>query len=220
MATSIKISLLLGGLGSWLFGGWGLLGLGLLGWGSCCLCFNLCWCLLDWCLFNWGSSGGSFGCFSFGSFSVYVSSFLFLDVFGKNLVILCLVVLGFLESVNLVSLVELLSSDSLFSDESLNLWWFVEGLVSLLDFSSHDILSNIILLSKGEYLSNITGSLGSESSWLLSISDTFDFSISLLGDSECDDGKIWSTDAASNWLSLSLSSSSGSVCCCSYFKIN
>ena len=50
-----------------------------------------------------------------------VVCFSFLDVFGEDLVILGLVFLSFLESVKLVSLEELLSSDSLFSDKSLNL---------------------------------------------------------------------------------------------------
>lgn len=203
MSALCRISLLLwcGNLGNWLW------------------CFNS---FLDWGLFCWlgglslsGSSSGGL----WGSMSMRVSSLL-LDVLGEYFIVLGSLFLCLLESVELLSLDQLLSSDSLLSYESLDLWWFVECLVSLLHFSSHDVLSNIVLLSEVEDLSNIVGSLGAESSWLITISDSFDLSVTLLDDSEGDDGKIWATDATSNWLSLSLSSSSGSVSWCLYFKYN
>jgi hypothetical protein len=70
--------------------------------------------LLDWGSFNWSS-------FNWGSVCV-VSSLSFLDVLGEDFVVLCLLVLGSLESVDLLSLDELLSSESLLGDESLDLW--------------------------------------------------------------------------------------------------
>jgi len=173
----------------------------------------------------WGSLGFSFlgfdlsgGLFNWGG--VTVSSFSLLDVLWEDLVVLGSLLLGSLESVDLLSLDELLSSESLLGDESLDLWWLVESLVSLLDFSSDNVLSNIVLLSEGEDLSNVVGSLGAESSWLVTVSNTFDLLIALLDDFELDDGKIWTADAASDWLSLSLTGSSWSVSWSLYFKYN
>lgn len=171
--------------------------------------------------FNFLGSISFSGCsFNWGSMTVTVSGFSFLDILGEDFIVLGLLFLGFLESVDLLSLHELLSSDSLFSNESLDLWWFVESLITLLDFSSNNVLSNIVLLSESEDLSNVAGSLGAESSWLVTVGNTFDFLVTLLDDSEGNDSKIWATDATSNRLSLSLTGSSGSVSCCLYFKYN
>lgn len=141
-------------------------------------------------------SGSSFGLS--GGFVMVSSSLLLLDVLGEDLFVLGLVILGLLVSGELVSLGKGLSSESLLGDESLDLGGFVESLVTLLDFSSHDVLSNIILLSQGEGLSDGRGSLGAESSGLVTIGNTFDFSITLLDDSEGNDGKIGTADAASD----------------------
>lgn len=127
-----------------------------------------------------------------------VSSLSLLDVLGEDLVVLCLVVLGLLVSGELVSLFESLSSESLFSDESLDLGGLVESLVTLLDLSSDNVLSHVVLLSQGEGLSDGGGSLGAESSGLVSIGHTFDFGVSLLDDSEGNDGEIRAADAASD----------------------
>lgn len=145
-----------------------------------------------------GSSLG--GCsLDFNGLSSAVSvSLSLLDVLGEDLVVLGLVVLGLLVSGELGSLVNDLSSDSLFSNESLDLGGFVESLVTLLDFSSDYVLSHIVLLSQDEGLSDGRGSLGAESSGLVAIGNTFDFSITLLNDSEGDNGKIGTADAASD----------------------
>jgi hypothetical protein len=98
------------------------------------LLFSYLWCFLgddllwffllnslcgsSWLGFLWSSSLGFLGGFNS---MINVMCLLFLNVFGKNLVVFCLVFLGFLESVELCSLEELLSSDSLFSDKSLDL---------------------------------------------------------------------------------------------------
>jgi hypothetical protein len=139
------------------------------------------------------SGGGSLG----GGVSVMMS-LSFLDVLGENLIVLGLLLLGLLEFVELLLLDESLSSESLLGHESLDLGGFVESLVTLLNFSSHDVLSNIVLLSEVEDFSNVVGSLGAESSWLVTISNTFDLLVTLLDDSEGNDGKIWATDAASD----------------------
>ena len=67
------------------------------------------------------------------------------------------------------------------------------------------------MLSQHESLSNVGSSLGSESSGLLSVGNTFDFSVSLLDNLEGNDSKIGSANASSAGLSLSLSRASGSV---------
>lgn len=155
----------------------------LLLWGG--LGLGLGWCGLGGDGLGWGGfSGGS----SLNWSGVTVGSLLLLDVLGEDLVVLSSLLLGLLESVDLLSLDQLLSSESLLSDESLDLWWFVESLVSLLDFSSHNVLSNIVLLSEVEDLSDIVGSLGAESSWLITVSDTLDLLVTLLDNSEGDHG--------------------------------
>ena len=99
--------------------------------------------------------------------------------------------------INLGFLADNLSSESLFGNESLDLWCLVEGLVSLLDFSSNNIFGNIILLSESECCSNVSNSLWSESSWSLSVGKTLVLVFSLNENSKANNSKIWSTDASS-----------------------
>lgn len=106
--------------------------------------------------------------------------------------------LGGLPVVLLGSLVDGLSSDSLLGDESLDLWALVEGLVSLDNSSSDNVLGNVVLLSESEGSSNVVGSLWSKSSWSLSISKASNLTWSLNENLEGNDGKIWSTDASSD----------------------
>jgi hypothetical protein len=128
---------------------------------------------------------------------VFVMGSLFLDVLGEDLFILGLGLLFLLVSLLLLLLVDSLSSESLLSDESLYFRGFVEGLVTFLDFSPDNVLSDIILLPESEHLSDVVGSLGSESSWLVTISNTLNLTFSLLGDLKSNHSKIGSTDAAS-----------------------
>lgn len=120
-------------------------------------------------------------------------------------------------SVLLDSLVDSLSSKSLLGDESLDLWSLVEDLIILAlnllgDGSSDDVLSNIILsLSEDESLSDVLGSLWSESSWSVGVGKSSDLSLTLDEDLEGDNGKIRSADASSGGLSLSFTRSSWSV---------
>ena len=161
-----------------------------------------------------GSSSGSGGGFSSSSGSglgsglglgsegliimfVFVVASLFLDVLGENLIVLGLGLLFLLVSLLLLLLVDSLSSESLLSNESLYFRGFVEGLVTLLDFSPDNVLSHIILLSESEHLSDVVGSLGSKSSWLVTISNTLNLTFSLLGDLKSNHSKIGSTDASS-----------------------
>ena len=189
-----------GWLGSflWVFllGGW-------LGWSWLLLFFN------NW---SWGWISSLFG------------SLLFLKIFGEELFISDVSFLALLPSINSRSLVEDLSSNSLLSNESLDLWWFVESLFSSvfagssMVVSGNNVLSNIVLFSKNESSSNVRGSLWSESSWSFLIGKSWDFSFTLDQYFEGNNWKVWATDASSSWLSLSFSSSSWSVEGSSYLK--
>ena len=157
---------------------------------------------------SWGGLGG--GSFLLGS------SFLFLKILGEDLFVGLGVFFACLPSSFLISLQDGLSSKSGGGNESLNVWRLVSGLLSSLDFSSDNIFSWVILLSEGECCSDTADSLWSKSSWSWSIGESWDFLISLNKNLECNDCKIWSTDASSGWLSLSLSGSSWSVECSPY----
>jgi hypothetical protein len=98
-----------------------------------------------------------------------------------------------------------------FSHKSLDFRRFVEGFIAFLNFTANDVLSNIILLSKSESSTDGVCSLGTESSWSFSISKAGNFSGALNENLERKNGKIRTTDAASNRLSLALTRSSGSV---------
>ena len=142
----------------------------------------------------------------------------FLDVLRKDLVVIGSELLGLLEAINLGSLDELLSSESLLGNESLDLGALVESLVTLLDLAADDVLSDIVLLAESEDLADVAGSLGTKSAGLVVGGHTLDVSITLLNDLKGDDGKIGATDAATDGLSLSLTSSSGSEGCGLYIK--
>ena len=186
----------------------------LFGWGS--LSSLLWW--LGLCRLLFFLLSGFWGLWSFYFFMLVMCSPFFFNVFRKNLFVFSSLVLGGFVFVQSNFLFQSLSSQSLFSDNSLDSRRFVESLVTFLDFSSHDVLSYIILLSQSEDLSNVVSSLWSQLSWLISISDSFNFSFSLLHDLESNHSKVWSTDATSDRLSFSFSSSSWSVCSCPYIN--
>jgi hypothetical protein len=108
-----------------------------LGWGSGGLCWLLSGGFLNWgsslgwgCLCLWGSSLWGSNCLSwdsggfsgFGLISLVVSSFSFLDVLGQNLIVFHSEFFAGFELVKSVSGFELLSSESLVGDESLDSW--------------------------------------------------------------------------------------------------
>lgn len=127
-----------------------------------------------------------------------MSGLLLLKVLGEELLVSNVSLLTGFPGFLLISLVDSLSSESLLGNESLNLWAFVEGLVSLLDFSSNEILGDIVLLLEDESLSDSVGSLWSESSWSWDISETLDLLLSLLDDFKSNNSEVWSTDASSD----------------------
>lgn len=69
--------------------------------------------------------------------------------------------------------VDSLSSESLVGDESLDLRGLNSGLLAfLLDLSSDNVKSDVVILLQVEELSDVVGSLGTKSSGLLVISQT------------------------------------------------
>jgi len=122
----------------------------------------------------------------------------FLNVFGENLVVVGSELLGLLETLNLSLLGELLSSESFLSDESLNLGALIECLITLLDFTTNNVLSHIVLFAESKYFTNCAGSLRSLSAWLGISGNSINISITLLDDAESDNSEIRSTNAATD----------------------
>jgi hypothetical protein len=142
---------------------------GLLGRGSGLLLFNGlgCWLLVF-----------------LGSFFVALlgGDLFFLEIVREELLVLGFVFLGGLEPVELGLLCDSLPSESLLGDQALDLGGRVEGLVTLLYFSAHNVLSHVVLLSQTEEFSQVRHSLRAESSGLLLVGNSRDILLSLLKD--------------------------------------
>ena len=133
---------------------------------------------------------------------------LLLGNLGEELLVVLESDLVGLVAVLLVSLVELLSAESGLSDESLDLGSLVVGLVTSGHRSVNNVLSHIVDLAETEHLSDVVGSLGTESVGSLVVGETLDISITLLDDSQGNDGEVGSVDGTSDGLSLALAGSS------------
>lgn len=112
---------------------------------------------------------------------------------------------------DLQSLQVSLSLQSLWSNQSLDLWSLGVLLLTLDNLSSDDVLSNIILLGQTEELSNVVSSLWTQSLWNLGVSQTLKLSITLLDNDKGQNSKILTDNGTSDGLSLSLTVSSWSV---------
>jgi len=199
-----------GGLGVSLLGGVGLLGGVNLRLG---LSSSLSGGSLNFRLLSRSSSGGGGGgsssslLFLGGGFDSLLSQGLEkLDVFSLSL-------LGSLPSFLLFSLIDSLSSESDIGDESLDFGGLPVGLSVLFNLSAveENESSWIIFLLKIEQFSNSGGSLGSESSWFLVIGQTCNWLFASLDDGEGKNREIRTDNASSDGLSLSFTSSSGSI---------
>lgn len=113
--------------------------------------------------------------------------------------------------VNLLGLQSSLSLQILRSDQSLDLWSLGVGLTVLLNSSSDDVVSDVILLGQTEELSDVVSSLRTQSLWNGDIGQTLNASITLLDNSQGNDRQVLGDDTASDGLSLSLTVSSWSV---------
>lgn len=112
---------------------------------------------------------------------------------------------------DLQSLQVSLSLQSLWSNQSLDLWSLGVLLLTLDNLSSDDVLSNIILLGQTKELSDVVGSLRTQSLWNLGVSQTLKLSITLLDNDKGQNSKILTDNGTSDGLSLSLTVSSWSV---------
>lgn len=113
--------------------------------------------------------------------------------------------------VDLLGLQSSLSLQSLRSDQSLDLWSLGEGLTVLLNGTSDNVVSNVIVLGQTEELSDVVGSLRTQSLWGGDIGQTLNVRLTLLDDSKSNDRQVLVDDTASDGLSLSLTVSSWSV---------
>ena len=137
-------------------------------------------------VFRLGSLGFLLGLFGLGCFCLLGGCLLGLHELGDYLLVLLPCLSLGLEGPQLVPLEDLLPSESLLGDESLDLGGLVEGLVSLLDFSLDHVLphvvysSSLLVVPESEDFSDGLGPLGSESSWSLSVGQTLNFVLTLL----------------------------------------
>jgi len=99
-----------------------------------------------------------------------------------------------------------LALESQRSDQSLDLG----GLLGLASLSADDELSDVLGLAQREELSDLVGSLGSQSSRLDLVGQTGDVLGSLLNDDQVHDRQVGSDDATTDGLSLAGTLSSGS----------
>jgi len=133
---------------------------------------------------------------------------LFLDVLGDKLLVFLLLLLGGLEAVKSFVLNQLLPADPLLSNKPLDLWCLVVCPLNLLtilvlaffcQFSIVDIFTHIILLFvKIEEASDVVGSLLAEFVRPINVGDLIDVLVALLDHTECDDGKIWTTNTSTD----------------------
>lgn len=138
-------------------------------------------------------------------------SFTLVQTLGQQLSVLSSSISLLLSVVDLLSLQSSLSLQSLRGDQSLDLWSLRVGLTVLLDSSSDNVVSNVVLLGQTEELSDVVSSLRAQSLWGGDIGQTLNLSITLLDNSQSNDRQVLRDDTSSNGLSLSLTISSGSV---------
>lgn len=136
---------------------------------------------------------------------------LLLDTLGQQLGVLGGGVLLDLGVSELLGSETSLSLQSLRGDETLDLWSLGVGLVALGDLTSDDKLADVVLLGQAEELSNVVGSLWSQSLWNGLVGEALDFLLALLEDHQAQDGQVWADDASTNGLSLTLAGSARSV---------
>lgn len=140
-----------------------------------------------------------------------VGSLLLLEVLGEELLVGLVGLAGSLPRGELALLVVGLSAEALVGDDALDLGGLVEGLVALLDLAADNVLGDIVLLAESESLSDLASPLGTESARLLVISEASNLTGALLENLEGKDAKVGAGDAASDGLTLALTSSFGAV---------
>ena len=139
-------------------------------------------------------------------------SLLLLGIGGEELFVLLKVLTSGLVTTNDLSLVLVLSAETGLGDETLDLGGLIESLVLALDLTGNNVLANIVLLLvEREGLDDVVSSLGTEAVGTLNIGNTSDLLLTLLNNTEEDGSEVSTDNAATDWLSLALTSAGRSV---------
>jgi len=110
-------------------------------------------------------------------------------------------------TISLEGLEGTLALKTLRGDKTLDLGCLGSGFLSLLlNAATDDVLTDIIFLGQVEESSDLGGSLGSETTGLDGIGESFNFVLSLLDDDKVEDGKVGSDDATADGLTLAFTS--------------
>merc|ERR1719469_197832 len=91
--------------------------------------------------------------------SSVAAGLLFLEVLGKELLVLGGVLLGRLEAVEFLALAHLLAAETLLSDEALNLGGLVVRLITTLDLTTGNVLADVVGLAEAEDGRDVSSSL-------------------------------------------------------------
>jgi hypothetical protein len=116
-----------------------------------------------------------------------------------------------LSVLDLLSFQSSLSLQGLRSNQTLDLWSLGVFLVTLDNLTSDNKLSNVILLGQTKELSNVVGSLWSQSLGGGGVGQSLNVSFTLLDNGQRQDSQVLANNASSDGLSLALTSSSWSV---------
>lgn len=131
---------------------------------------------------------------------------------GKELLVLLDGGAGVLGAVDGLSFDNVLAAETGLGDHALNVGGLVVSLVLTLDFTSNNVLADIVLLFvEGESLDDVVATLGAESVGALDVGDASNLGISTLDNLEEDSGEVRVKDAATDGLSLALTSAGGVV---------
>jgi len=138
------------------------------------------------------------------------SGLLLLDVGGDQLLVLGGGLFAGLEAGKLLSLGELLATETLLGDEALDLGGLVVGLVSALDFTASDVAAHVVLLLvEAEDGGNLVLSLLEEARGNFFVGAASDGLVTVLLDLEGDHDKVGAGDAAADGPSSAVASSLG-----------
>ena len=107
---------------------------------------------------------------------------------------------------------ESLTLQPLWRDETLD-GWSLEGILLAFtrDLSLHHVLSDVVVFGQVKELSDLGGTLDTESTWVGGVCEARDFARTLLDNDKRDDGEVRVDDAATDGLSLTFTGPSWTV---------
>mgnify|MGYP006080583579 CR=1 FL=1 len=141
-----------------------------------------------------------------------LGSLLLLGVLGKELLVAFRGLLGVGPACAGISLDNVLATEALLGDHTLDLGSLVDSLVSALDFASDNVSGDIVLLFvETESLDDVTATLGAETVSTVDVSDTFDVLLALLDNSKEDSGNVGADNATAYGLALAVTVTTGNI---------